>query len=100
MTEKDVNASQVPEMDRKSAIPTEFSMEYKDSRKKKKQGVVTYDQIGFKRGLPQGVALSPRLFTLTINPVSWKLKATEGYKLSNPINMQVTHLLFIEDLKI
>ena len=68
---------------------------------RKKQGVETYDQIRFKRGLPQGVALCPRsVFTLSINPVSWKLKATEGYKLSNPVNMQVTHLLFIEDLKI
>ena len=35
-----------------------------------KQGVETYDQIRFKRGLPQGDALCPRLFILSINPVS------------------------------
>ena len=65
-----------------------------------KEGVETYDQIRFKRGLAQGDALWPSLLMLSINPVSWKLKATEGYKLSEPINMQATHRLFIDDLKI
>ena len=65
-----------------------------------KQGVETYDHIRFKRGLPQGDALYPRLFMLSINPVSWKLKAREGFKLSKPINMQATHRLFVDDLKI
>ena len=83
-------------MDRKSGIPTEFAMEYEVERTK--QGVETYDQIRFKRGLPQGDALCPRLFTLSINPVAWKLKATKAYKLAKPIKMQVTHPLFIEDL--
>ena len=51
-----------------------------------------------QEGSPQGDALCPRLFTLSINPVAWKLKATKAYKLSKPINMQVTHPLFMEDL--
>ena len=49
------------------------------------QGVEMSEVITFRRGLPQGDALCPRLFTLCINPVSWMLKATEGYRLSKPI---------------
>ena len=60
----------------------------------------TSDVIHFNRGLPQGGALCPRLFTLCLNPVSRKLKASEGYKLSKPINWKITHLLYIDDMKI
>ena len=64
------------------------------------QGEVTSEVITFRRGRPQGDTLCPRLFTLCINPVSWMLKATEGYTLSKPIGKAVTHLLYIDDLKI
>ena len=64
------------------------------------QGTEMWEVITFRRGLPQGDALCPRLFTLCINLVSWMLKATEGYKLSKPIGKAVTHLLYIDDLKI
>ena len=64
------------------------------------QGVETSEVITFRRGLPQGDALCPRLFTLCINPVSWMLKATEGCRLSKPIGKAVTHLLYIDDFKI
>lgn len=58
------------------------------------------DMIKFNKGLPQGDALCPRLFTLCLNPVAWKLKAAEGYKISKPIGMTITNLLYIDDLKI
>ena len=57
------------------------------------------DIIRFKKGLPQGDALCPRLFTLCLNTVAWKLKATEGYKLSKPIALKITNLLYIDDLR-
>ena len=60
----------------------------------------TSDVIHFNKRLPQGDALCPRLFTLCLNPVSGKLKASEGYKLSKPINGKITHLLYIDDMKI
>ena len=47
----------------------------------------------------QGDAFCPRLFTLCLNPIA-KLKATEGYKLSQPISLRITDLLFIDDLKV
>ena len=64
-----------------------------------KQSRETSEIIRFKKGLPQGDALCPALFTLCLNPIPWKLRATEGYKLSRPISQKVTHLLFIDDLK-
>ena len=65
-----------------------------------RQGMETSDVIHFNKGLLQGDALGPRLFTLCLNPVSWKLKASEGYKPSKPINGKITHLLYIDDMKI
>lgn len=64
------------------------------------QGMETSEVITFRRGLPQGDALCPRLFTLCMNPVSWLLKATEGYRLSKPIGQVVSHRLYIDDLKV
>ena len=65
-----------------------------------KQGVEISERIPFRKGLPQGDALCPRLFTLCLNPIAWKLKASEGYRLSKPISAKITDLLYIDDLKI
>ncbi|PFX23499.1 Retrovirus-related Pol polyprotein from type-1 retrotransposable element R2 [Stylophora pistillata] len=65
-----------------------------------KQGVETSERIAFRKGLPQGDALCPRLFTLCLNPIAWKLKASEGYRLSKPISAKITDLLYIDDLEI
>ena len=56
------------------------------------------ERISFRRGLPQGDALCPKLFTL--NPIAWKLQATEGYRLSKPLNAKITNLLYVDDLKV
>ena len=42
------------------------------------KGFEKSSSIRFNRGLPQGNSHCPRLFTLCINPVAWKLKATVG----------------------
>ena len=60
----------------------------------------TSERIRFSKGLPQGDALCPRLFTISINPLAWKLRASEGYRLSRPISQKVTDLLYIDDLMI
>ena len=64
------------------------------------KGMETSERIRFSKGLPQGDALCPRLFTMSINPLAWKLRASEGYRLSRPISQKVTDLLYIDDLKI
>ena len=35
-----------------------------------------------------------------MNPIAWKLRASEGYRLSKPINTKITDLLYVEDLKV
>ena len=65
-----------------------------------KVGNETSPVISFNRGLPQEDSLFPRLFTLCLNPVSWKLRSTEGYRLSRPVGSKVTNLLYIDDLKV
>ena len=56
--------------------------------------------IKFRKGLPQGDALCPRLFTVCLKLKAWKISESEGYRLSKPIGATVTDLLYIEDLKI
>ncbi|PFX29473.1 Retrovirus-related Pol polyprotein from type-1 retrotransposable element R2 [Stylophora pistillata] len=58
------------------------------------------EPIKFLKGLPQDDALCPRLFTVCLNPIAWKISASEGYKLSKPISVKVTDLLYIDDLKV
>ena len=65
-----------------------------------KQGRETSDLIKFNKGLPQGDALCPRLFTICLNSVARQLKASEGYKLSKPISAKITDLLYIDDMKV
>ena len=65
-----------------------------------KQGRETSGPIRFTKGLPQGDALCPRLFTLCLNPVAWLLSASKGYCLSKPLETKITHLLNVDDLKV
>ena len=39
-----------------------------------KLGKEISETIQFKRGLPQGDSLCPRLFTISLNPIAWSLK--------------------------
>ena len=65
-----------------------------------RQGTELSECILFARGLLQGDALCPKLFTLCMNPIAWKLQASEGYRLSKPINTKITDLLYVDDLKV
>ena len=66
----------------------------------KKQGMETSATIRLRKGLPQGDALCPRLFTLCLKPIAWLLNVAEGYKLSKPLSTKVTHLLYADELKV
>ena len=62
-------------------------------------GLLETDQIQYKRGLFQGDALPPLLFCLSVTPLSYGLRTTAGYSprfTENP----VTHLMFVDDLKV
>ena len=60
-------------------------------------GVLEIDDIKICRGIFQGDSLSPLLFILAINPVSFLLNKNEcGYKLDG---VKISHILFMDDLK-
>ena len=40
------------------------------------------------------------LFILCLNPIAWKVRATEGYSLSKLISTKITHLLYIDYMKL
>ena len=57
-----------------------------------RKGRESSEPIRINKGLPQGDALYPRLFTVCLQPIVWKVSATKGYKLSKPISFKVTDL--------
>ena len=65
-----------------------------------KQGRQLSERILFAKRLPQGDFLCPKLFTLCMNPIVWKLQASEGYRISKPINTKITDLWYVDDLKV
>ena len=62
-----------------------------------RKGREVSDTIRFRTGLQLGNALCP---TVCLNPIAWKVSASEGYRISKPIDTKVTDLLYIDDLKI
>ena len=75
-------------------------MEYEDRHKNNgRRGDVGDDTVQEGFAPRRLSSLCPRLFTIYLNPIAWTLKATEGYRLSKPINTKVTYLLYIDDPK-
>ena len=69
-------------------------------RVKTQAGIVLTEPIQFKRGIYQGDTLCPLLFIMSVNPMSWKLRTSPGYRLTKPLNINISHGLFIDDLKL
>ena len=69
-------------------------------RVKTQAGVVLTEPIQFKRGIYQGDTLCPLLFIMCVNPMSWKLRTLPGYRLTKPLNINISHGLLIDDLKL
>ena len=65
-----------------------------------RKGKETSEIIIFQRGLQQDNSFCLRFFTLCLNPIAWNLNTTEWYKLSKPIGLEITDLLYIDDLKV
>ena len=60
------------------------------------------DLIRYLRGIFQGDSLSVLLFILAVNPLSFLLNKLKGYKMgsSSNRNTNITHLFFVDDLKL
>ena len=62
-------------------------------------GVLETGPISIKRGIFQGDSLSPLLFNMSLNPLSWELQKTGyGYQLDK--QTKISHLLYVDDLKL
>ena len=57
------------------------------------------DPISIKRGILQGDSFCVTLFIMSLNPIAWYLRSTEGYSLSSSPMLKITHVLFVDDLK-
>ena len=63
-------------------------------------GCITTDQIRIKRGIFQGVSLSPLLFCLVLVPLTSELATSGyGYKISNT-SAQISIPFYMDDLKL
>ena len=58
------------------------------------------ESISITNGVFQGDVPSGDLFTLSLNPVAWELRRYAGYVVSKPVSSKITHLFFIDDLKV
>ena len=58
------------------------------------------DPINVKRGILQGDSFVVKLFILCHDPIAWAIRGHEGYQLTHDRTMKITHLLFVDDLKL
>ena len=65
-------------------------------------GKVRIGEILYRKGVLQGDYLNVILFILSLNPLSFLLDRTDGFKLSKDTvhEKNITHLLFVDDLKL
>ena len=54
--------------------------------------------VSVKCGIYQGDTLSPLMFCLCLNPLSYMLDGLKGCKMSSTGNL--THLLYMDDIKL
>lgn len=57
-------------------------------------------ELMIRRGIFQGDGLSPLLFCMSINPLSYMLQSSGyGYQISSNPRVRISHLLYMDDLK-
>ena len=62
------------------------------------QGKEHIGPIKANRGIMQGDDFSVLLYPISVDPISWTITSSEGYRLTHEKD-KVTHLLFVDDLK-
>jgi len=60
--------------------------------------VARLSEVSVNCGIFQGDTLSPLLFCLALNPLSYLLDNLRGYKISPTINL--IHLMYMDDIKV
>ena len=67
---------------------------------KGEEEVIVSDIIYFSKGIFQGDSLSVLLFILSVNPLSFLLHKFREYACGKHKNYNVTHNVFVDDLKL
>ena len=72
----------------------EISIEINTKNRKEK-----IETIKVNRGILQGDSFCVTLFIMSVNPLAWYIRSTEGYNITCHRNEKITHSLYVDDLK-
>ena len=64
-----------------------------------KNGKERVETIKVNRGILQGDSFCVTLFIMSVNPLAWYIRSTEGYNITCHRNEKITHSLYIDNLK-
>ena len=82
--------------------PVEMLFEFQERGRRLK--ILQISRVSYNEALESRIAsldgsVCPRLFTICLNPIAWRISASQGYKLFKPISVKLTDLPCIDDLK-
>ena len=63
-----------------------------------KNGKKKIETIKVNRGILQGDSFCVTLFIMSVNPLAWYIRSTEGYNITCHHNEKITHSLYVDDL--
>ena len=64
-----------------------------------KNGKEKIETIKVNRGILQRDSFCVTLFIMSVNPLAWYIRSTEGYNITCHRNEKITHSLYVDDLK-
>ena len=64
-----------------------------------KNGKEKIETIKVNRGILQGDSFCVTLFIMSVNPLAWYIRSTEGYNITCHRNEKITHSLYVDVLK-
>ena len=64
-----------------------------------KNGKEKIETIKVNRGILQGDSFCVTLFIMSVNPLAWYIRSTEGYNITCHRNAKITHSLYVDDLR-
>ena len=64
-----------------------------------KNGIEKIETIKVNRGILQGDSFCVTLFIMSVNPLVWYIRSTEGYNITCHRNEKITHSRYVDDLK-
>ena len=64
-----------------------------------KNGKEKIETIKVNCGILQGDSFCVKLFIMSVNPLTWYIRSTEGYNITCHRNEKITHSLYVDNLK-